>query len=322
MQKMSFIRKVTDLFKKTYREWVDDRASRLAAALAYYTIFSLAPLLIIAITVASLFWSRTAIERQAMYQIQQFLGSEGADYIQSIISNVSIGSGGGVVATIIGVVVLILGAIGIFVELRNAMNVIWEVKPEEKKGFWKPIQEKILDDLLAFAMILGLGGLLILSSLLNSILEVLSNALGWLAFSDALIFIISNLATLALTSFIFMLIFKFVPERHIAWRDVTVGGIVTALLFCLGKLAIGYYLANSSVADKFGAAASLVFLLVWVYYSAQILFLGAEFTQVYANTYGTKSASRGGQQPLPGEIQPKEKRYNANQLSEPTHAEE
>ena len=318
---MTLIRQIAELLKQTYLEWREDRADHLAAALAFYTIFSLAPLLIVAISLASIIWGRSVIEAQVLFQMQEILGSDGSAFIHTVLKNVSNHLGGGLLVNLLGVTVLIFSAIGIFRELRSAMNIIWEVTPGKKKGFWRPIKRSLLNNLFSFAMVVGLGLLFAVSVVINSSLSVLRNFTSLLFFSNVIMNIINFSVTLVVISLIFALLFKVLADTYIGWRDVLLGGLVTAILFILGKTVIGFYLANSSIVDSYGAAGSLVLLLIWVYCSALILFLGAEFTQVYANTYGSKAKSLNKENPYSDIEYPKEKSTNEKQVSSTTYAE-
>ena len=285
---MKLIKNIISLFKQTYEEWQDDKVSRLAAALAYYTIFSLAPLLLIAITVAGLLWSRSAVESQVIGQMQGLLGADGADFIRNLLQNASININKGIWATIVGIFVLIFGSIGVFRELRNALNTMWGIVTPEIRGFWKNIKHFLLNNLLSFAMVLGVGFILLVSLFLSTALTALNGVVNtYFHIPQFLTGLLNTVLSLAIITLVFALLFRYLPETKVAWSDVFLGGFVTAVLFLLGKIAIGIYLGNSSVGTTFGAAGSLALLLIWVYYSAQILYFGAEFTQVYANSYGS-----------------------------------
>ena len=277
-----------NIFKLTYQDWKEDRASRLAASLAYYTIFSLAPLLVIAIAVAGFIWQQKAVEAQLITQIQSLVGIEGANFVADLIKSASNPSDG-IIATIVGLVTLLFGALGVFNELHNALNVIWEVKEEKAESFLQAVKKAIVDRFLSFTMVLGIGFLLLVSLVISAGLsatqEMLGNTFPIPEFSLQLLNLIISIGVITV---LFAMIYKYLPDAEIPWRYVWPGAFVTAILFSLGKMLIGLYLGNSAVASAFGEAGSLVLLLVWVYYSAQILFFGAEFTQVYANIYGPK----------------------------------
>jgi membrane protein len=282
--------KLPTLLKLAYQGWSEDDASRLSAALAYYTIFSLAPLLIIVIAITGLIWEASAVRAQILSQVQGLVGTEGADFIANLITNPG-SPGEGVVALLIGIITLLFGALGVFNQLHTSLNVIWNVKEEKPKGFLQAVKKIVIDRFLSFAMILGIGFLLLVSLVITAGLSAAQETIGNAFPLSGFIWQIVNLAiSIGVITILFALMFKFLPDIEVAWGDVWIGGLITALLFSLGKTAIGIYLGNSAVSSTFGAAGSLVLLLLWIYYSAQILFFGAEFTQVYANTYAPKLA--------------------------------
>lgn len=282
-----------NLLKLTYQGWKEDKASRLSAALAYYTIFSLAPLLVIVIAITGLFWQREAVQLQVMNQVRDLVGVQGADFVSDLLTSAS-NPAEAITATIIGIITLLLGALGVFNELHNSLNIIWEVEEEETKGFFQSIQKVIVDRFLSFTMILGIGFLLLISLVISAGLSAVQETVGnAIPVSEIILQLVNLVISIGAITVLFALIYKFLPDAEIAWRDVWLGAFVTAVLFSLGKFLIGLYLGNSAVASSFGAAGSLVLLLVWIYYSAQILFFGAEFTQVYANNYGSKIIPEG-----------------------------
>lgn len=281
------------LLKLTYQGWKEDKASRLAAALAYYTIFSLGPLLIIVIAVTGLFWQREAVQESVMTQVQGLVGAEGSEFVAELLNSAS-NPARGVFATIIGIITLIFGALGAFNELHNALNTIWEVKEEETEGFVETVKKIVFSRLLSFSMILGIGFLLLVSLVISAGLSAAEETIGnAIPLSEILLQIVNLIISVGVITILFALIFKFLPDAQVAWRDVWLGAFFTALLFSLGKFLIGLYLGNSAVGSSFGAAGSLVLLLIWIYYSAQILFFGAEFTQVYANKFGSRIVPEG-----------------------------
>jgi membrane protein len=285
------------IFKLSYQDWKEDKASRLSAALAYYTIFSLAPLLIIVIAITGLFWQQQAVQEQIMSQIQGLVGAEGSRFVSDLLTSAS-NPARGVTATILGIITLVFGALGVFNELHNALNTIWNVKEDEPKGFLEAVKKTIFDRFLSFTMILGIGFLLLVSLVISAGLSAFQQTIGnAFPLSEFIWQMINLVVSIGVISILFALIYKFLPDAEIAWRDVWLGAFVTAALFSIGKLLIGIYLGNSAVASSFGAAGSLVLLLVWIYYSAQILFFGAEFTQVYANNYGSRIVSEGEDDP-------------------------
>ncbi len=277
-----------NLLKDTFREWREDGANRLAAALAYYTTFSLAPLLVLIIAIAGLAGGREAAQTQTMAQVEDLLGVEGREFVEGMIDSASRPTTG-LTATIIGAVTLFFGALGVFGELQNSLNTIWEVKPKPAKGLVDAVQRFILRRLLSFTMVLGIGFLLLASLVVSAVISAFAEYIGthW-PMADFWLELINFLISFLVVTVLFAMIFKFLPEIKIAWKDVWLGAAVTSGLFSLGKFLIGLYLGRSEVGNTFGAAGSLAILLIWIYYSAQILFFGAEFTQVYANRYGSR----------------------------------
>ncbi|MBG1266641.1 YihY/virulence factor BrkB family protein [Nostoc sp. WHI] len=274
---------IGQLFQETFKEWSEDKASRLAAALAYYTIFSIAPLLIIVIAIAGAVFGEEAARGQIVGQIQGLVGKDGAQFIQTAITNANKPQTGAI-ASIISVVVLLLGATGLFTELQDALNTIWEVKPKPGRGVTNMIRLRFL----SFAMVIGIGFLLLVSLVISTALSALVTYFSSLLPGvDFLWQIISFIVSFAITTLLFGLIFKVLPDVKIAWSDVLVGAILTSFLFSIGRFLLGQYLGNGSFGSAYGAAGSLVVILAWVNYAAQILFFGAEFTQVYARRHGS-----------------------------------
>src|SRR5919108_29232 len=281
------------ILKLAYEDWKEDNASRLSAALAYYTIFSLAPLLVIVIAITGLIWQADVVRMQILSQVRELIGPEGADFIANLISSRG-EPAEGIVALLIGIIALLFGALGVFNELHNSLNIIWNVNVEKPKGFWQSLKKVIIDRLLSFTMILGIGFLLLVSLVITAGLSATQKTIGNAFPIPELVLQIVNLViSIGVITVLFALLFKFLPDIKIGWRDVWMGAFVTSLLFSLGKTVIGIYLGNSAVASTFGAAGSLILLLLWIYYSAQILFFGAEFTQVYANTSGSMPTPQG-----------------------------
>lgn len=290
---MKVLKRLPTLFKLSYREWSDDHASRLAAALAYYTIFSLAPLLIIAIAIAGLLWQRAVVQQQVLNQIGGLVGAQGQTFIAGMLQNAS-RPGQGLIATIIGIITLLFGALGAFNELQTSLNAIWGVEEKKVKGLWNVIRQQVINRFLSFAMILGIGFLLLVSLVVSTGLTAVGTWLGSvLPFQQFILQLINLVISIGFVTVMFAFIFKFLPDAKIAWRDVWVGAFFTAILFSIGKTIIGLYLGSRAVGTTFGAAGSLVIILLWIYYSAQILFFGAEFAQVYANQVGSKVVSEG-----------------------------
>ena len=281
---MSVVKSGFDLIKASFKGWKDDGALDLGAALAYYTIFSLAPLLLIVTAVAGLVWGREAVQGQLVGQMRGIVGSQGAEAIQTMVANAG-KQGTGVLATIVGLVTILFGATGVFVQLQSALDHIWNVEPKPGAGIWSFIRTRMI----SFGMVLGIGFLLLVSLVVTAAVAALGTwATGLLPGGETLINILTFVVSFALITLLLAMIYKVLPDVEIAWRDVWIGAAVTALLFTIGKFLIGLYLAHSTVASTYGAAGSLVVLLLWIYYSSQILFLGAEFTEVYATRYGSR----------------------------------
>lgn len=291
---------IFDILKTTFKEWNEDKASRLAAALAYYTIFSIGPLILVMIAIAGLVFGEQAARGELEGQIEGAVGPQVAQTIQGILESLN-QKESGIIATVVGVVTLILGAVGLFGQLQGSLNTIWEVQPKQGRG----IMGMMKDRLIAFSMVLLIGLLLVASLLVTAALALISSQLAYLV-PPGLGFVwqlLNFLVAFALTVVLFALIYKVLPDVKIAWRDIWLGAAFTALLFAIGRLALGLYLGSGSVGSAYGAAGSLVVLLVWIYYSAQILFFGAEFTQVYANRYGSRVAPKDYAEWIPGASQ-------------------
>jgi membrane protein len=277
-----------NLLKHTFREWREDGANRLAASLAYYTTFSLAPLLVLVIAIAGLVGGQQAAQNQTMAQVEDLLGAEGRDFVQGMIESAS-RPATGLTTTLIGTVTLLFGALGVFGELQNSLNTIWEVKPKPATNFLDGVQRFVVKRLISFTMVLGIGFLLLASLIISAAISAFADYIGtrW-PLADFWLELINFLVSFIVVTLLFAMMFKFLPEVKIAWKDVWLGAAVTSVLFNLGKFLIGLYLGRSEVGNVFGAAGSLAILMIWIYYSAQIFFFGAEFTQVYANRYGSK----------------------------------
>jgi membrane protein len=272
------------MIRETFSEWSEDKVPRLGAALAYYAVFSLAPLLVIAIAVASLVFDQAEVQRGVVEQVGGLVGSEGAGLVETMIQNAQ-RPGTGLLATILGVGGLLLGALGAFGQLQDALNTIWEVKPKPGGG----VLAILRDRLLSLSMVLVVGFLLLVSLVVSAGLSAVGNFVaGLLPESELLLQVLNFVLSFVVITVLFALMFKYMPDAKIAWGDVWIGAAITALLFTIGKVLIGLYLGNASVTSSYGAAGSLAVLLLWMYYSAQIFFLGAEFTQVYANRFGSR----------------------------------
>ena len=277
------------LAKEAIKAWMDDYAPSMGAALSYYTVFSIAPLLLIVISVAGLAFGEDAARGHITAQLQGFLGEEGAVAIEGLLKSVSLQSRG-LVGTIVGVVLLLVGATTVFAELQSALDRIWHA-PERAKP--KGLIGLLRARLLSFGLILGIGFLMIVSLVAGPAMSALGQ--WWAPVFEGrehVLEAVNFVVTLGVVIGVFAMIYKFMPSVPIGWRDVWVGAVVTAALFTIGKYLIGLYIGTSGVTTGFGAASSIVLLLVWVYYSAQIFLVGAEFTWVYAHRSGSKQAER------------------------------
>jgi membrane protein len=276
------LRLVGALLKETVVQWQDDEAPRLAASLSLYTLLSLAPLLIVSIAIAGMVLGEEAARGQISHQMSGVVGAQAGAAIEAMIANAREPSEG-LVGSVVGIAVLLVGASGVFGELQTALNQIWNVKARPGRG----VMGFVRDRFFSFSMVTGVAFLLLVSLVVSAVLvTVTTHFQGLIPFPE--LWQVSNIViSLAVTTLLFALIFKVVPDAHIAWRDVWVGAFVTAVLFSIGKILLGWYVGRSATVSPFGAAGSLVALIVWVYYSAQILFLGAEFAQVYATRFGS-----------------------------------
>ena len=283
------LRHFYELGKKSVTAWLDDYAPSMGAAISYYTVFSIAPLLLIVIAVAGFVWGREAVQGEIVGQLSGLIGREGAMGIQALIESAN-KPAKGVLATILSVGVLVVGATTVFAELQSALDRVWDVPPAQKKsGIWSTLRARVL----SLGFILGLGFLLSVSLVISAGLAALGGWMtGLLPGAELLLQILNSIVSLGVAVVLFAMIFKLMPQAAVGWRDVWVGAIVTAVLFEIGKALIGLYIGKSSVTSSFAAAGSLVVLLLWVYYSAQIFLLGAEFTWVYAHDHGSLAAEK------------------------------
>lgn len=281
---------IWNLIRKSLAAWVDDYAASMGAALAYYTLFAIAPLLIIAVAVAGLVFGQEAARGEIVAQIQGLIGRQGAIAVQGLLKSANTPTRD-MVATVVSIVTLVIGVTTVFKELQSDLDRIWRVPAAAKaNGIWTLLRTHLL----SFGLVLGLGFLLLVSLIASAAIAAFGKWSdgffdGWETLLHLLNFSISFVSTTAL----FAMIYKLMPRARIAWRDVWIGAAVTALLFEIGKFLIGLYLGKASVASSFGAAGSLVVLLVWVYFSAQVFLLGAEFTWVYSHEYGSRAAQPG-----------------------------
>jgi len=271
--------------KQVITEFIADNVLKYSASLAYYTVLSLAPMLIIIMYVSDLLFGKVAISGELYGEISNMVGSETALLVQSAIQKIHL-SRDNFFATSIGAIILLIGATGIFGEIQDSLNRIWGLRTTSRKVWWK----LILDRLISFSLILSLGFVLVVSLLLNALVAALSTKIGglFLGTGETMLMVIDNLISLFITTLLFGTIFKVLPDAKIKWKDVMIGALITSLLFMAGKFAIGYYLGKSNLADIYGAAGSIMILMIWVYYSSAILYLGAVFTKVYATNFGGK----------------------------------
>lgn len=273
-----------EFLKSIVTQWIDDNPFQLASSLSYYALFSLAPLLVIAIGVAGFAFGREAAENQIVQTLQGMIGQESAKAIQDMIENASNKPKTGIVSTVVGVVALLFGAGGVVGQLQTSLNTIWGVTPKPGQGVWGFVRQRFF----SFAMVLAVGFLLLVSLVVTALLSGLSRYMGSLMGGAAVIVHVLDLVvSFGFTTLIFAMIYKFVPDVQIQWRDVWIGAALTSILFTIGKYLIGLYLGTSGATSVYGAAGSLITVLLWVYYSSLILFFGAEFTQVYATEYGS-----------------------------------
>jgi membrane protein len=285
MKALQFAKPTWDILKETYKEFDEDNAIKLSASLSYYTIFAMPPLIMIILSICGLFFGRDAVNGTFFWQINGMVGKEAALQIQEMIKNVQL-SNSNVFATVVGAVTLAIGASGVFAEIQSSINFIWALKAKPNKGFVKFIKNRLM----SFSMIAAVGFLLLVSLTVNTVMDLL-NARLMLYFPDAtvyLFYILNIVILLMITTLLFSIIFRTLPDGTIAWKDTLIGSGVTAVLFMVGKIAIGYYIGSSTIGSAYGAAGSIIIILVWVYYSAIILYFGAEFTKVYALKYGQK----------------------------------
>jgi membrane protein len=279
------IKPIWNLIKEAFKSWKDDYAPSMGAAIAYYTMFSIAPLLLIVISVAGFFFGAEVVQGQVMAQLEGLMGEQGAQAIEEMLARVNRPEEG-LIGTVIGVVVLLIGATTVFAEVQGALDRIWRAPARKQgSGLWSLLRGRLL----SFGMILGFAFLLMVSLVLDAALAGLAKWWSpWFGAWEMLAHAVNVAVSFALFTVVFAMIYKFMPRVSIHWRDVWVGSAVTALLFAIGKFLIGLYLGRSEIGNSFGAAGSVVIVMVWVYYSAQIFLLGSEFTWVYAHEFGSR----------------------------------
>ncbi len=290
------LRDTPGLLKETFQAWSDDKAPKMGAALSYYTVFSLAPLLMVVIAIAGLVFGRDAARGRIVGQLSGLLGREAAQLVETMIARASEPTAG-IVAAAIGLSTLLLGATGVLMELHDDLNIVWKVTIKPGRG----IKGMLRDRLLSFGVVLAFGFLLLVSLVLSAGLAAMGDRLrhlipGWLVVAYLLNYGVSLVVVAALMATLFVLL----PDVKIAWRDVWVGSLITSILFHLGKLLIGLYLGKAGVASPFGAAGSLALLLVWIYYTSQVFLFGAELTRVYTHRFGSPVVPKPGALPVAG----------------------
>ena len=274
------------MFRSALRAWWDDDAARLGASLAYYTLFAIAPILLVATAIAGMVFGAEAVRGEIVGQLDHLIGREGARAVQSLLEGAS-QRRTGILATVFGSITFVVAATGAFLELQSALNTIWRVKPNPGTNF----KAFVLDRVRSFGLVVAIGFLLMVSLAVTAALAALN---GWLArYAPSMPLLwsgVSMFVSLVVTTGLFALLFRFLPDVHLRWRDVMTGALATAVLFTIGQQLIGLYLGQSSMSSSYGAAGSVMILLLWVYYSCQILLFGAEFTRVYAQRDGAKPA--------------------------------
>ncbi len=276
------------LFSESFDSWSKHKAPRLGASLAFYTLLSLTPLLLVVVAIVGLVFGHTTAQRDIVQQVQMLIGTQGAKATEALLEG-SRNTTHGIIATTAGLLTLLFGASGVMIELRDALNTIWEVPTPQLSGMRTKIVSYVKDRLFSFAMVMSIGFLLIVSLAVSAWIA----ALGALSESvlpgiEVLLHFVNAFVSFAVITGLFAAIYKVIPDVRIEWRDVMLGGAVTSLLFTVGKLLLGLYLGKASIASSYGAFASIVILVIWVYYSGQIFFLGAEFTRSFANRYGSQ----------------------------------
>jgi membrane protein len=278
------LKSVWGLLKETGEGWWDGKAPRLGAALAFYTMLSLAPLLVVVTAVAGAVFGEKAAQGQLVDEMRSLLGDKGAEVVQTLLANAHQEPGTGVLATVLGLGMLLFGATGVFAEVQDSLNTLWGVQPKPGLGVWQAIRDRFL----SFSAVVGVGFLLLASLTVSTALSALGRYLAGLGPWLALMSVGHVVVSVAVLTLLFAMLFKLLPDVCLGWRDVWVGAGLTALLFTLGKYLIGLYLGSSTTASAYGASASFAVFLIWVYYSAQIFFFGAVFIKVWAKHHGRR----------------------------------
>ncbi|HRO41509.1 MAG TPA: YihY/virulence factor BrkB family protein [Flavipsychrobacter sp.] len=284
-QKKITFKGIWEILKDSFNGFVDDKITKMSGALAYYTVFSMAPLLLVIISLCGIFLGREAVEGEVYRTLSGFMGNDTAAQLQQLIKNASF-SGKGPMAATIGIVTLLVGATTVFAEIQDSINTIWRIKPKPKKGWLKMLQNRFL----SFSVIISLGFIMLVSLGLSSLIDGFFKSLQ-ARFPDVgvvIFYIFNQVILFAVTTLIFGVVFKVLPDAKIKWKDVLAGSVVTAILFMLGKFGISFYISQSDIGSTYGTTGSLVVLLLWTYYSSIILYFGAELTKAYAMKYGSE----------------------------------
>ena len=276
-------RRAAELTKLAVVGWMDDYAASMGAALAYYAIFSMAPLLVISIALAALVFGHEAAQTEIMEQLQALVGPEGAQAAQSMLASAQ-SPKSGAIATVLSAIMLLIGATTVFGEIESDLNRVWKAPVRTKTGLWGLLRSRVL----SLGLVVSVGFVLLVSLIVSAALAAFGKFWsGWFGGVEALLQIANLVLSIAVFTVLFGLMYKVLPRKPIAWRDVWIGAGITALLFSLGKFLIGLYIGRSAIASAYGAAGAVLVLLIWAYYSAQIFLLGAEFTRAYAERYGS-----------------------------------
>ena len=281
------LKDIWSILKQSFSDFIDNKVLKLSAALAFYTIFSLPAMLIIVISVSDIFYGRAAIEGTLYHQIAEFVGTDAALQIQQTIRGAAL-SQSSYFATVVGIVTLLFGATSVFSEIQDSINHIWKLKAKPRKG--KGFLKMVINRLLSFSIVVSLGFLLLVSLLINGLMDMLITRLTTMfpELTVIMVYAVNIIITFGITALLFAMIFKVLPDARIKWKHVRAGAITTAVLFMLGKFLIGYYLGHSRLSSTYGTAGSVIVMLLWVYYSAMILYFGAVFTHVFAVHTGSR----------------------------------
>ncbi|MES2701899.1 MAG: YihY/virulence factor BrkB family protein [Bacteroidota bacterium] len=275
----SRVKEIFGMIKQAGSEFIDDDAIKLSASLAYFTIFSIGPLLLVIITLLSFFYERSLVTEQVFHQLSTMIGSAGAVQLKAILENID-KQHNPTIFGVVGVIILLFGATGIFTEIQGSINYIWSIRAKPEKGWLKYLSDRLL----SFSLIIGIGFLMLVTLMINLLMDMLTTRMNTFFGGDNILLVkgINIVLLFAVVTFLFAVIYKVLPDARIAWRDALTGATCTGLLFLGGKFLISYYIASAKTTETYGAAASIIILLTWVFFSALILYFGAEFTKVYA----------------------------------------